>query len=124
MRTLGCYAFAVIQVQELIEPESGFSGDVLALIARSGPVSKVVLLILALFSIASWAIVLFKIWQFRLAERQTVRFLSVFRRSSRFSEVQSVCRSLPHCPLVGVFQAGYVELNETTTTKRLRTVQG
>ncbi len=112
MRTLGCYAFAVIQVQELIEPESGFSGDVLALIARSGPVSKVVLLILALFSIASWAIVLFKIWQFRLAERQTVRFLSVFRRSSRFSEVQSVCRSLPHCPLVGVFQAGYVELNE------------
>jgi len=35
----------------------------------------------------------------------------VFRRSSKFSEVQSVCPSLPASPLVGVFQAGYAELN-------------
>jgi biopolymer transport protein TolQ len=35
----------------------------------------------------------------------------VFRRSSKFSEVQAVCRSLERSPLVGVFQAGYAELN-------------
>jgi len=35
----------------------------------------------------------------------------VFRRSAKFSEVQAVCASLPASPLVGVFQAGYAELN-------------
>ena len=35
----------------------------------------------------------------------------MFRRSSKFSEVQSACKSLAHSPLAGVFQAGYVELN-------------
>ena len=111
MRTLGYYALALQQVQGVAAPESGLGGDVLGLVVRSGPVSKIVLLILALFSIASWAVILFKLWQFRRVERQTVSFLDVFRRSSRFSEVQSVCRPLAHSPLVGVFQAGYVELN-------------
>jgi biopolymer transport protein TolQ len=35
----------------------------------------------------------------------------VFRRSARFSEVQAVCQSLAYSPLVGIFQAGYAELN-------------
>ena len=38
-------------------------------------------------------------------------FLDVFRKSSKFSEVQAVCKNLNHSPLVGVFQAGYAELN-------------
>ena len=111
MRTLGCYALALQQVQGVGAPGDGLGGGVLSLVARSGLVSKVVLLILALFSIASWGVILFKLWQFRRIERQTVSFLDVFRRSSRFSEVQSVCRTLAHSQLVGVFQAGYVELN-------------
>src|SRR6185436_18860972 len=32
------------------------------------------------------------------------------RRSSKFSEVQAVCRSLGDSPLVGLFQTGYAEL--------------
>ena len=111
MRTLGYYALALQQVQGVGAPESGLRGDVLSLIARSGSVSKVILLLLALFSIASWGIIFFKLWQFRHVGGQTDRFLDVFRQSSKFSEVQSVCRSLAHSPLVGVFLAGYVELN-------------
>jgi biopolymer transport protein TolQ len=49
--------------------------------------------------------------QFARAERQTAQFLDIFRRSSKFSEVQAVCPSLPHSPLVGLFQAAYAELN-------------
>ena len=44
-------------------------------------------------------------------ERQSATFLDVFRRSSKFSEVQAVCKSLEGSPLVGMFQAGYAELN-------------
>lgn len=71
----------------------------------------VVLAILLLFSAAAWAIIAMKSRQFSRAERQTAQFLDIFRRSSKFSEVQAVCASLPHSPLVGLFQAAYSELN-------------
>src|SRR5207244_5679394 len=73
-------------------------------------VSQVVLFVLALFSIVSWSIILYKWWTFGRAARQTAQFLDVFRRSSKFSEVQAVCRSLEQSPLVGLFQSGYTEL--------------
>ena len=85
--------------------------DVLHLVARSSPVSKVVLLVLILFSIASWAVILYKLWTLNRAQRQSGTFLEVFRRSSKFSEVQAVCKTLGESPLVGIFQAGYAELN-------------
>jgi biopolymer transport protein TolQ len=66
---------------------------------------------LVLLSIWSWAIILQKAWSYRAIARQSGTFLEVFRRSSKFSEVQAVCPSLPASPLVGVFQAGYAELN-------------
>jgi len=63
------------------------------------------------FSIVSWAIILYKTVSYSRVERQTRTFLEVFRRSQKFSEVQAICPSLPQSPLVGVFQAGYAELN-------------
>ena len=50
-------------------------------------------------------------WQFGRAARQSGSFLEVFRKSSKFSEVQAVCRTLSASPLVGIFQSGYTELN-------------
>ncbi len=110
MRTLGYYATA-LQVQAVGASQDRAGFDVLELVAASTPLSKGVLFILFLFSIASWGVFLNKLWQFRRLERQTSSFLDIFRRSTKFSEVQSVCRSLTHSPLVGVFQAGYAELN-------------
>ena len=111
MRTLGSPIFAL-----LLQAQSGaVSGDtadssILGLIARSTPISKGVLLTLALMSVGSWAIILYKLWVFRRSEQQSSSFLDVFRRSSKFSEVQAVCRSLTESPLVGLFQSGYAEL--------------
>lgn len=109
LRTLVHYALA-LQAQGDMPTEGAFD-DTLGLIARSSPISKAVLLVLVLFSIVSWTIILYKLWHLRRSERQTTSFLNVFRRSSKFSEVQSVCRSLPDSPLVGIFQSGYAELN-------------
>ena len=110
MRTLGCFALA-LQAQGAAGPEGGFGGGVLSLILRSSPVAQIVLLILLLFSVISWGIILYKLWAFRRSERQTARFLDVFHRSSKFSEVQAACRSVGDSPLVGIFQSGYAELN-------------
>ena len=109
MHTLGSLVLA-LQVQGEDTPFSG-SGDVISLIAETTPLNQAVLVILALFSIASWAIILQKSWSFRASERDTARFLDVFRRSTKLSEVQAVCPTLPATPLVGVFQAGYAEMN-------------
>jgi biopolymer transport protein TolQ len=110
LRTLGSPFLAL-----LVQAQDGAaSGDtdasILGLIARSTPISKAVLLTLALMSVASWAIILYKLWIFRRSERQSSSFLDVFRRSNKFSEVQAVCNSLRESPLVGLFQSGYAEL--------------
>jgi biopolymer transport protein TolQ len=81
------------------------------LILGASPAVKGVIAFLLLFSIASWAIVLYKAWVFSRLEKQSATFLDVFRRSTKFSEVQAVCKSLADSPLVGMFQAGYAELN-------------
>jgi biopolymer transport protein TolQ len=82
----------------------------LQILLDSSPLSQIVLAILIVFSIVSWAIILFKTFAYRTVERQTATFLDVFHKSQKFSDVQAVCPSLPDSPLVGVFQAGYAEI--------------
>jgi biopolymer transport protein TolQ len=100
-----------LQAQGVAELARPSGGDIVSLIARSGPVAKFVLAVLLFFSVVSWAIVLYKHLEFSRARRQTSSFLEVFRRSTKFSEVQAVCRTLTQSPLVGLFGAGYAELN-------------
>jgi biopolymer transport protein TolQ len=109
LHTLGSLVLA-LQVQDGAAPVAG-TPDVVRLLSDTGPINQFVLVVLVIFSIASWAIVLHKAWTLRAAADQDRRFLDVFRRSSKFSEVQAVCPTLPASPLVGVFQSGYAEIN-------------
>jgi biopolymer transport protein TolQ len=107
--TLG---YAALALQAAGAPDPGTGGvDFVHLIASASPLSKGVLLILILFSAISWGIIFYKAWQYRAAEHDTATFLQVFRKSTKFSEVQSICASVTKSPLVGIFQAGYAELN-------------
>jgi biopolymer transport protein TolQ len=107
--TLG---YVVLALQAQGQPGSGTGGvDFVHLVADADWLAKTVLLILLLFSAISWAIIFAKSAQFSRAARQTDTFLQVFRKSTKFSEVQSICPSVPASPLVGIFQAGYAELN-------------
>ncbi|HEX6463458.1 MAG TPA: MotA/TolQ/ExbB proton channel family protein [Vicinamibacterales bacterium] len=109
MRTLG---FVALALQAQGASDAGNVGiDFVHLIATATWIARSVLLILLLFSAVSWGIILYKIWQYRRAARHTSMFLQVFRKSTKFSEVQAVCASVPASPLVGIFQAGYAELN-------------
>jgi biopolymer transport protein TolQ len=73
--------------------------------------ARVVLGALIVFSVASWCIILYKLFSFNRIHSQSVRFLEIFRRSTKFSEVQAVCQSLNDSPLVGIFLAGHAEVN-------------
>lgn len=84
---------------------------VLALIRTLGPLAQVVLLILGLFSVFSWAVIVDRVLLYRKARRQSGRFLEVFRSSSKFSHVHTASKELDTSPLSGLFLAGYNEIS-------------
>src|SRR6266542_586342 len=84
----------------------------LGLLSHVSGVAMGVLVLLAVFSLVSWAIILYKGMALQRAYSQSRTFLDVFRKSTKFSEVNSVCIQLQASPLVGVFQAGYQEVNQ------------
>jgi len=92
--------------------EPAFSGGVAGLIAGSGLMARFVLAVLLVFSLISWAIILYKGLALHRAHAHSDTFLEIFRKSSKFSEVNAVCPQLKASPLVGVFQAGYLEVNQ------------
>ena len=79
--------------------------------ADAGPVDKVVLGILFAFSVGSWTVMIAKYLQLRRVGDHNRVFLEVFRRSTRFSEINAVTSQHKASPLVGLFQAGYVEID-------------
>ena len=110
MHTLGSSVLA-LQVQD-VALLSG-TGDIIRIVSHATLINQTVLAVLIVFSIASWAIIILKIWSYRKVARQTRAFLDVFRKSSssdEFSGVRAACPRLPASPLVGVFQAGYAEM--------------
>jgi biopolymer transport protein TolQ len=112
LRLLGTVLLALQDSGSTVAPtDAAPSTDIVSLVLNASPVAQVVLIVLLLFSAISWGIVVYKQRQLSRAAKQSAAFLDVFRRSSRFSEVQAVCASLGASPLVGLFQAGYAELN-------------
>ena len=96
----------------VLAQSGAFTGGTWELVASSGPVVTAVLISLVLFSLVSWSIIIYKGVVLNRAFAQSETFLNVFRRSKKFSDVNAVCPQLKASPLVGVFQAGYVEINQ------------
>lgn len=94
-----------------VTTEAIAGGGILEFFWHAGWVGRVVLGILLLFSLASWFVIFAKGLRFARAERASRRFLGHFRRSKRFSEVSAVTGELSASPLVGMFQAGYSEID-------------
>jgi len=87
------------------------SSGVLELVLNAGPVAKVVLAILLLFSIISWALIVEKWWQLRRVRRQTLGFVKVFREGRRPSMVHSAARKFRDSPLAQLYAAAYGEIS-------------
>ena len=87
-----------------------YQGEVWQLLTNTGPVARLVLLMLLGFSILSWAIIIRKFRTFRAAQHESLEFLKVFRQSKKLSEIRAFCRTLKESPLPEVFQSGYREI--------------
>lgn len=103
--------FLALQAPDAADAAAGGSLSILQLVVDASLVSKIALAVLLIFSVVSWGIILAKSIALQRASRQSRSFLDVFRKSAKFSEVHGACKALEHSPLVGLFQAGYAELN-------------
>src|ERR1700734_2243670 len=91
-------------------------GEIVDMISDSGPVAKVVLVVLLSFSLISWAIILTKWGLLRRARVQSGRFVRAFRKAQRLQDVAAVADQFRPSPLVGVFEGGYEEYRRQAST--------
>src|SRR3954462_485761 len=103
-------------------------GEIANLIAQSGIVAKIVLLILLIFSLMSWAVILSKSASDSRARVQSGRFLRAFRKAVRLQDVAAVSEQFRPSPLVSIFEGGYEEYRRqggspTTGLKNSNAVQ-
>jgi biopolymer transport protein TolQ len=97
-------------MQNAIGEVSG-STSVFSLITTTSPFAMAILIALLVFSLFSWAIIVRKWLTFRQIEVQSRSFIHLFRQSARLSEVSAASSNYRGTPLVGLFSAGYQELN-------------
>jgi len=83
--------------------ENGAS--VFDLILSAGAVAKIVLLLLLLGSVLSWAIILSKGLALRKADAQNRHFSALFVRSDNLSDLQRRAAKLRDGPMFGLFQS-------------------
>ncbi|MCK5005157.1 MAG: MotA/TolQ/ExbB proton channel family protein [Candidatus Aminicenantes bacterium] len=86
-------------------------GNYFTLISQASVVVKGVLLVLALFSIISWAIVIFKLLEYKTAKKKSGLFLEIFRKTKSFSEILKFTSIYKESPLSEIFKSGYKELS-------------
>jgi biopolymer transport protein TolQ len=100
-------------------------GEILELISNTGPVAKLVLLILLAFSLISWAIILTKWSLLRRSRVQSGRFVRAFRKAQRLQDIAAVADQFRPSPLVGVFEGGYEEYKrQLSSAGMLRNLTG
>jgi biopolymer transport protein TolQ len=87
-------------------------GEIADMISASGPVAKLVLLVLLLASLFSWAVIVSKWSVFRRARVQSGRFLRAFRKAPRFQDMAAVAEQFKPSPLVNVFEGVVDELRK------------
>jgi biopolymer transport protein TolQ len=101
---------AVLQPVRSI-PLGAANNSILSYFRDTGPLAKGVLAILLVFSFLSWVIIIGKFIRIKQVGRQSRKFLDFFRKSRRFSEVNTVATTLTESPLTTLFRAGYAELD-------------
>ncbi len=87
---------------------TAFGNEVIDLILKAGTISKIVLIILLLFSLASWGIILDKWLQFRRTSASAKVFFLNFRKAENLhAMMKRISKSKKIDPVSRIFVAGY-----------------
>jgi len=95
------------------------------MVVNAGPVVKLVLLVLLIFSVFSWAIIIYKMILLRKVERESSVFYDAFWEKRQFSQILAEARAHDQSPLARMFRPVYTELsNMISGTKGARVDKG
>ena len=103
---------------QVTAPLVGHQDTVLDMLWGSGPMVRLVLLILIGFSVGCWGIGFAKSLEMRRARRQSERFIDIFWDAKNLSTIQAASADLKESPVAQVFRAGYQELQRSTKARR------
>jgi biopolymer transport protein TolQ len=93
-----------------------FQSDLARILLQTGWVARIILLILLIFSVVSWAIIYRKYFSLKRAREQSEKFLEAFRASERLPEARPLLTAFPTSPLAPVYVAGMRELESQVGT--------
>lgn len=94
-------------------------GSVFHLVGQASLLVKVVLFLLAFFSIYSWSIILYKHYYFRVATRESLAFVRAFETQPALPALAETAGALRVSPLANVFSGVYPG-HETLQREELR----
>jgi biopolymer transport protein TolQ len=89
----------------------------LRLLWQAGPAAKIILLLLAGFSVLSWAVMWDRWKTFRAAESETDRFGELFRSTANLAQFRDQQGEFGATPLRALFRAGFQELSQSVPRK-------
>jgi len=92
----------------------GMAPGIVGLFMESGWMGKVVMAILLCFSIISWAMILLKFQYLRKAEKESLAFLHVFRKTKNTEELLASANQMKFSPVATLFLEGYKEMGSIT----------
>jgi len=95
-----------------------FHGSLLNMILDAGLMVQLVLILLFVFSIVSWAIIFLKYRTIRKVKQENELFLDAYMRSSKLAEIFPEAKKYATSTLAAVFRAGYGELVKLTKARR------
>jgi len=76
------------------------------MVVAGTPSSQVILAVLGIFSLASWALLFGKVWQFRRARRHAAEAFAVLETAPRLEEAYRRVLALPDSPWTRLFRRG------------------
>jgi biopolymer transport protein TolQ len=101
--------FLTAQTEAALPVEHAGNG-IWQMIMRAGPMVQAVMGLLLLFSITTWAIIIFKSSQLSKARRHSFYFLELFWKSRSLAGIYNESAVFSASPVAQIFRVGYQEL--------------
>ena len=92
--------------------QTGEFGNLWRMVAEGTASTKVILVVLAVFSFASWAIIVLKLRQFRRLRRESDLFVDRLEKADRLEDAFHQVLALPESPFTRVFKRGMTFYSE------------
>ncbi|MCD6569209.1 MAG: MotA/TolQ/ExbB proton channel family protein [Deltaproteobacteria bacterium] len=101
-------------VSNVYAASSQFRGNIGAMIIDANPVVKFVLFVLFIFSVISWAIIIYKWVMLSRARQNNQSLLVTLAKGSPLSEMIKETNKIGNCPITILFNDAHEELNRIT----------